>query len=880
MLITASAGLFLLVFGRALVAFIRSRDRLQGAVTVVFTAVAALFFLQVSRYLFGEPPRWLRDGSVILLFGQPFFTVVLVALIRRITVTALVLTAAGWIASAVAFVVLPAPMPKLALSGVCGYFVLGEIVAGAYLAAEARRRTGAPRARMLAAAGGTMLFAVAMLGLAGGSLIGTPAVTSVGARIIALGSAFAYLMAFLPPRWLRRLWSAQTAYTLMSRLLGGSAGAKPRQTWQSYAEAVLDAVDADVAVVVSCGADGDVRPIASARRDDDSPQVGTEELRRLVATPTAHGGRRGAPGRAAWARRGRGGYVASTLPLALHAGGAGALVMMGRHRSLFSEDDVTLLTELGRQATALADRNLATARLRGLVDELRAANHAKSDFVAAMSHELRTPLNAIIGFSELMGEEETVDDRRLVPDEWIDNIHSSGRHLLGLINDVLDLAKVEAGRIELRLEGLEAGAAVAEAVVPLRPLIDAKGLRFTVAVPPVMICADRLRLRQMLNNLLSNAIKFTPEGGSIYITGHRVGSEAHLSVADTGPGIDHADQRRVFEEFHQTGSVDSRAAGTGLGLALTRRLAEAHNGRVELHSQPGHGSRFTLILPAAEAGPVEKVRTGPDNRPEARGGVLLIEDDPAATGLLRTYLAGAGYEVTEAGTGEEGLATARRCAPDVILLDVLLPGMDGWTVLQELKSDERLRHIPVLMVTVVDEREVGLALGAVDYFVKPVDRTTLLAWLTRHGLVPNLTAARPRVLVVDSDPTTQTAVQRCLHAEGLDAVIAASGADALDLARSGPFDLVMCDLTLPDVDGFTFVTALHDDPRTGGLPVLVFTAVDLSEADKARLGGKIVGVLAKNDFDPTDLRTWLARAIRPLARAGGEPSDARETVLT
>ncbi|GAA0947727.1 hypothetical protein GCM10009558_063400 [Virgisporangium aurantiacum] len=241
---------------------------------------------------------------------------------------------------------------------------------------------------------------------------------------------------------------------------------------------------------------------------------------------------------------------------------------------------------------------------------------------------------------------------------------------------------------------------MAEAVAPLTSLIDAKKLRLTLAAPPEVVTADRLRLRQMLNNLLSNAIKFTPDEGAIYVSAHRDGAFTHLSVADTGPGIEPAEQARVFEEFHQAGDAASRAAGTGLGLALTRRLAEAQQGRVELWSEVGQGSRFTLVLPAATA-PAPHAPSAEAPATD-HGGVLVIEDDPAAVSLLRTYLTG----------DEAGIALAGTAHPDLILLDVQLPGIDGWSVLRKLKKDERLWHIPVVVVTVIDEREVALALAA------------------------------------------------------------------------------------------------------------------------------------------------------------------------
>ena len=283
--------------------------------------------------------------------------------------------------------------------------------------------------------------------------------------------------------------------------------------------------------------------------------------------------------------------------------GQGLLVLLDRFRSLFTATMHVLLAELGfsvaalsERQTLLAERMLLTDRLAASVEAMRAASQAKSDFLANMSHELRTPLNAVIGFSDLMTTEERFGDRVAVPAEWIEHINSSGRHLLELINDVLDLAKVEAGRVELHREVLDLRTAVDAAVGALRSLSDDKRQEVTVAIAPLRVYADALRLRQILTNLLSNAIKFTPEGGRIYVAARRVEHEVALSVADTGPGISPADHERVFDEFQQVG-VHS---GTGLGLALTRRLVHAHGGRIELESEPGRGAKFTVTLPAAD----------------------------------------------------------------------------------------------------------------------------------------------------------------------------------------------------------------------------------------------------------------------------------------
>jgi signal transduction histidine kinase/CheY-like chemotaxis protein len=523
------------------------------------------------------------------------------------------------------------------------------------------------------------------------------------------------------------------------------------------------------------------------------------------------------------------------------------LLLLGAYRSLFTDDDVQLLGELAAQAAALGhradlltDRDRLTGELSASVAALTVASKAKSDFMANMSHELRTPLNAIIGFSDLMSTEPAADGHTTVPSEWVGHIHSSGQHLLNLINEVLDLAKIESGNVELQCQPVDLREAIGEVVTSLTALSQRKQLDITVAVAPLRVHADRTRLRQIVTNLLSNAIKFTPDGGQVFLAARRIDHHIAISVADTGPGISVADQNRVFEEFQQVGEQHNRAGGTGLGLALTRRLVHAHGGHIELQSELGHGAKFTVYLPAADIPAADDT----DDRPGS-GGVLIIEDNAAAARLMSTQLHRAGYHVAVAATGEQGLAAARTGDPEAILLDIELPGIDGWQVLAELKRDERLRHIPVLIVSVHDDTGIGLALGAVDYFVKPVDRSTLLTWLARHDLIPATTGQQLSVLAIDDDPHSRQLVNATLSAEGIHVVTADGGVDGLRTARAGHFDLIICDLLMPDLDGFDVIAALHNDPTTRGVPVVVLTAHTLTDADKIRLSGKVIAIAGK-----------------------------------
>jgi signal transduction histidine kinase/CheY-like chemotaxis protein len=541
-------------------------------------------------------------------------------------------------------------------------------------------------------------------------------------------------------------------------------------------------------------------------------------------------------------------------------------VLGSRHRRLFAAADRSLLAALGAQTaiaverrTVVAEQEALAERLAATVDALRAASQAKSDFLASMSHELRTPLSAILGFSDLMRSEPATDGSVSVPVEWVEHIHRGGEHLLALINDVLDLAKVEAGRLDLHAEPVDAGSLAAEVVNGLRPLAERKEIALSVAAPSTTVSADRGRLRQILYNLLSNAIKYTPRQGSVEVSVATVGQGVEIAVTDTGVGIAAEDIEAIFEEFRQVGAAEARQQGTGLGLALPTRPVEAHGGTITVESTPGVGSRFCVSLPVGMSVPAETsaapLPRAVDDATDGRPDVLVIEDDPSAIRLRRAYLEPAGYGLRVAASGETGLAAARARRPAAIVLDVLLPGVDGWEVLRRLKADVDLASIPVIIVTVVDERELGLALGAVDYIVKPIRRDALLASLARH--VRGGTNERPRVLAVDDDPAALEVLRAALEPEGFDVQTTTNASDAFELLTSRAFDLVVSDVVMPEMDGFELARRLKADERTAAIPILLCTAHDLSASDKERLNGQIIGIASKGTAAREGLLRWL-----------------------
>jgi signal transduction histidine kinase/CheY-like chemotaxis protein len=869
-----------------LTAFARRRDPLQGDVAVMFAAVAVLFVVAVVRRTVGEPPALVDSLSSALLIGQPFLMVRLVRRVGAVPGWVYWSSLAGWLGCAV---LVQPPVasyvaPLVTVLVAVPVFVATEIAAAVFLGRLANGRRGAPRTRLWLAALATILFAVAVVAAGmGSSGVGAGAVWQQAARVVALLSAVAYLLAFTPPRWLARAWSTQAASTVVHTVVQLPADVPADAVWRCYAEAVCEATGSGAAVVLLQAPDGSMREAARVAVPTTSGGVaghldGGEALLSHTGTniDTRAAARELSPAALYYAQAANARFV-TVVSLTLPEG-RGLLLLLNQYRNLFTDDDVRLLGEVSGQAGALAqraellgDRDRLTADLSASVDALTTASKAKSEFMANMSHELRTPLNAIIGFSDLMRSEPSTGEVSTVPTDWITHIHSSGGHLLALINEVLDLAKIESGRLELRREPIDLPEAIQEVVTSVEALSQRKQLEITVAVGPLRVHADRKRLRQIITNLMSNAIKFTPDGGRIFVAARRVGTDIAISVADTGTGIaaEHLDS--VFDEFQQVGDARAQTGGTGLGLALTRRLVQGHGGRVDLESELGQGSKFTVYLPAAHP-TIDPTLDGRDDEPGT--GVLIIEDDAATAQLLATYLQQAGYHVSTAATGEQGLLTARTCNPELVLLDIGLPGRDGWQILAELKHDEQLRHTPVVIISAHDDTDVAIALGAVDYFVKPVDRHTLLGWLARHGLIPPTAGQTMQILAIDDDPVSLDLIDSTLTGEGIQVTRATGGANGLALAHAHRFDLIICDLLMPGVDGFDVIAALHNNPTSRGIPVVVLTAHSLTDADRERLGGKVIAITTKDPY-----ATGLPELIRTVGELTGLHSPP-ETVTT
>jgi len=505
--------------------------------------------------------------------------------------------------------------------------------------------------------------------------------------------------------------------------------------------------------------------------------------------------------------------------------------------------------------------------------EAEGANRAKSQFLANMSHELRTPLNAIIGYSEMLQEEaQDLGQDSFVPD--LEKIHTAGKHLLALINDVLDLSKIEAGKMELFLESFDVEPMLREVETTISPMLakNRNTLRLDRGAAPLGVMnADLVKVRQMLLNLLSNACKFT-EDGLVTLHAAREGERFVFRISDSGIGMTPEQLGRLFESFSQAESSTSRRyGGTGLGLSITRKFCQMMYGDVTVQSVPGEGSTFTITMPANVA--TAAARAGLTVSGESRvaqgdgtsGTVLIIEDDPAARRLLRRLLASDGFRVEEAADGAEGIALARALRPDAITLDVLMPGMDGWTVLKQIREDALLADTPVIMVSVLHEEQLALALGASEYLTKPVDRGQLRRIMDRH----RVSAANGAVLVVEDDKATRGVIVRSLKKEGWRVVEAENGRQALDRVAEEAPAVILLDLMMPTMDGIEFVTELRKTDAWRAIPVVVVTAKDLTAAEREVLNGQVSGVLSKGAYSHENLLADIRLMVR---QRGAAPS--------
>ncbi|BBB63979.1 hypothetical protein UNDKW_5706 [Undibacterium sp. KW1] len=536
------------------------------------------------------------------------------------------------------------------------------------------------------------------------------------------------------------------------------------------------------------------------------------------------------------------------------------------------------------------DLKLLAEQLRSSSEEIAAKNQQleqasrmKSEFLANMSHELRTPLNAIVGFSEILKDGLMGSLSSQQKDASVD-IFNSGKHLLALINDILDLSKIEAGKMQINLEPTNINALVQSSMQVVREQASLQNLQVSAKIQENLgdIWLDEVKVKQIIYNLLSNAVKFTPAGGRVHIsvrkiegyqvTGGRFEHYLEIMVSDSGIGIPEEAQAELFKPFTQIdNSLSRKHQGTGLGLAMVKRMAELHEGSVSLNSITDKGSTFTVLLPWRTANLPGKLRTASNTDSGITGNshahvaekttdsshhhsngellALIIEDDDQAAEVLRVQLESEGFRIVRASTAEAALAMAGKEHPDLITLDILLPGMDGWEFLEHFKQHPLFASTPVVIISIVADRGRGLSLGAAHVMQKPIARENLTTALSVLGFCNDPSAIQKTALVVDDDPKAVKLVTAQLDSFGYKTLAALGGQDGINMARQYKPDLIVLDLMMPEINGFDVVEALKSDTVTASIPIIVLTAKQITADDRIRLNGDVKKVMEKSDFN-------------------------------
>ena len=545
----------------------------------------------------------------------------------------------------------------------------------------------------------------------------------------------------------------------------------------------------------------------------------------------------------------------------------GVIVLRRRTPGAFSDDVGELLEAFaGQSAVAILNARLFR-ELEQKGAELEIASRHKSEFLASMSHELRTPLNAVIGFSEVLLERMfgDINERQ---EEYLRDILESGKHLLELLNDILDLSKIEAGRMELNPTEFLVREALEYGTLMVRERAANRGVTVNLDVDEDVgsIVADQLRFKQVVLNLLSNAVKFTRR--RVSVTARRCDGILAVSVSDDGPGVAPEDRTRIFESFQQGGRGASKEEGTGLGLSLSKRIVQLHGGQIWLESEMGSGSTFTFSIPFTLT---NIPSDGPPELQEVQSGplVVIVEDDPRSLDLLCLYVKGTGVDLATASDGRQGLELVRRLRPAAVVLDIQLPILDGWDLLALLKADPTTAPIPVVVVSMVDERGKGFALGAAEYLVKPVGGHEVRAALAR---VAELPGGGHVLVAIGDDAGTIEQIRGALEPEGWRIIGTGKPADGMELARSRRPAAIVIDLLTVGTEGLALVERLRNDPVTANVPIIALTSQTMTAKEKEQLRGQIDYVNRNGEFDEAVLVEVVHRATKSVGRSVPEPS--------
>jgi len=788
-----------------------------------------------------------------------------------------------------------------------GYLLIGSVYSASAFVQRARHTMGITSRRMAAASWGCALLATTfVLGIAGQMLPEQgPILTALG-RFCGLASGLCFWAGFFPPNWLSQTWRIPELleYLRPTRLMAGSAdpglateaialdrltAATARTTGARRVFLILDdpiANDLYLWGAPSARVERDSAVVRQALRSRQPQVIRSFAPEDLPSAMVAVFASETLP------------RTALIVPIAIQGRPVGLLAAFADKSPMFVEDDLEVARFFAGEAAAI----LQMRGLRETANELaalREADRLKDEFMAVVSHELRTPLTAISGYADILLRKLSgpLSDRQ---ERQVMGIRDAARRLLALINDLLDVSKLEAGTLDLHLNSVDPQHAIVRAVTGTRVIAAGKGVHLEVREPTgdmPRVRADEDRLQQILSNLLVNAVKFTPQGGSIWVSAKAEPSQLGVGgvdvvfrVEDTGVGLAPGQVERVWDRFYQVESSSTRRfGGAGLGLSIVRRLSELHGGRVEATSLGvDRGSTFVVRLPAATEtapsapGPTEPPVLTPTPLPQARvdtqaqrnGLVLVVEDDRHIATVLRTYLEADGYRVEVVADGQQAIPAARTLQPFAITLDISLPKLDGWSVLNALKREPSTAHIPVVIVSIVDNRDFGMVLGATEFLVKPIDHGRLQAVL--RGLRHARHSADGTVLVVDDDPALRDVLESVLEQDGWRVTTAADGHEALAaVERERPTAMVL-DLMMPRSDGFEVLRVLRKEPATADLPVIVVTAKELNDEDRGKLAEAAQGVILKQALRIDDLQQEIRTMLEQhRVRAGANGNGKR-----
>jgi signal transduction histidine kinase/DNA-binding response OmpR family regulator len=552
----------------------------------------------------------------------------------------------------------------------------------------------------------------------------------------------------------------------------------------------------------------------------------------------------------------------AAIPLRIGKRIIGILDIQSTQLYAFSKDDINVLQTLADQIAVAIDNARSYELAQQAIAEMRELDQLKSQFLANMSHELRTPLNSIIGFSRviLKGIDGPVTN---LQEQDLNAIYNSGQHLLRLINDILDLSKIDAGKMELAFDDVNL-AELLESVIPtIGGLIKDKPIKLVKEISPdiPILRADAMRIRQVMINLLSNASKFTEQGSITISANVEIGTnnqpEAIVRVIDTGLGIAPEDQEKLFQPFSQVDSSPTRkTGGTGLGLSISRRLIELHGGKIDVISEPNQGSTFFFTLP------LQKIKDNEHKVEGLRGEkiILAVDDDAQVINLYERYLQPQGYQVIAVTDPTQAVDRARQLKPFAITLDIMMPGRDGWTILAELKNDIETRDIPVIVCSILEEEAKGFNLGATDYLVKPILEDDLLNALGRLNSENNIHT----ILVIDDDPKDLHLVTKILEGNKFHVIQAQGGEDGWASIEKDKPDAVILDLFMPAMDGFNILEKLRSDPDLSTIPVIVLTGADLNPEQLELLNDFGNNLLQKGALDEPELLARLEQALNRI----------------